>query len=122
VRPRGATAQAGQTPLRRLHRSGSGEAGAGAQWQGKGKRKHKGRPFTPSQRLPDGAVFHVAYDAAKTQWTGTLTIDGKTFTASKGGVFGLLQELDKQYRATVQPAAAGSHDCRVVVPSESADV
>lgn len=63
---------------------------------------HQERP-NAEQRLPDGATFHVAYDATAVQWTGTLTIrDGAnsetTFTASASGVFRLLRELDGAYR------------------------
>lgn len=55
-------------------------------------------------RLPDGAKFEVTYDAARTQWTGTLTIGEKVFTGSAGGVFKLLNRLDRQYRESLPPA------------------
>lgn len=51
-----------------------------------------------AERLPDGARFDVTYDAATQTWSGTLVIGALTLTASKSGVFKLLQELDRQYR------------------------
>lgn len=56
-------------------------------------------------RLPDGAKYDVVYDAARTQWTGTLTVGDKVFTGSAGGLFTLLSKLDRQFRQT-QPSAA----------------
>jgi hypothetical protein len=50
-------------------------------------------------RLPDGAVFTVAYDAIAEAWTGTLAVEGQTFTGTESGVFKLLVLLDRQYRA-----------------------
>jgi hypothetical protein len=58
------------------------------------------------ERLPDGAKFEVVYDAAQTRWTGTLTIADKVFTDSAGGVFKLLNRLDRQYRQSVPPASS----------------
>jgi len=55
-------------------------------------------------RLPDGAKFEVVYVASRTQWTGTLTIGEKVFTGSAGGVFKLLNRLDRQYRQSLPPA------------------
>ena len=55
------------------------------------------------ERLPDGAKFVVVYDATRTQWTGTLTIGETVFTGSAGGVFKLLNRLDRQYRESVPP-------------------
>jgi hypothetical protein len=57
-------------------------------------------------RLPDGSRFEVRYDAAKEQWSGSLTVPGAegapaTFTGSGSGLFPLLASLDKQYRATL---------------------
>jgi hypothetical protein len=57
-------------------------------------------------RLPHGARFEVVYDAAKQQWTGSLTIptpDGTAvaFSGSGSGLFPLLASLDTQYRATL---------------------
>jgi hypothetical protein len=57
-------------------------------------------------RLPDGSRFEVRYDAAKEQWSGSLTVpatggEPATFTGSGSGLFPLLTELDKQYRATL---------------------
>jgi hypothetical protein len=54
-------------------------------------------------RLPDGSKFEVVYDAARTQWTGTLTIGERIFTGSAGGVFKLLNRLDRQYRESLPP-------------------
>lgn len=56
------------------------------------------------ERLPDGAKFEVVYVAARTQWTGTLTIGGEVFTGSAGGVYKLLNRLDRQYRQSLPPA------------------
>jgi len=57
-------------------------------------------------RLPDGSQFEVRYDAAKEQWSGTLTVPTPqgaplTFTGSGSGLFPLLSSLDKQYRAAL---------------------
>ena len=67
--------------------------------QGKAARPQPGR-------LPDGSRFDVGYDAAKEQWSGSLTIpnpDGApaTFTGTGSGLFALLSALDRQYRATL---------------------
>jgi len=51
-------------------------------------------------RLPDGARFGATYDAAKVQWTGTLTVDGLTFERSASSLNKLLHRLDDVYRAT----------------------
>lgn len=56
------------------------------------------------ERLPDGAKFEVLYDASQTRWTGKLTIGEKVFTDSAGGVFKLLNRLDRQYRLSLPPA------------------
>lgn len=56
-----------------------------------------------SERLPDGSKFEVVYDAARKQWSGTLTIGGQVFTDSSGGVFKLLHRLDRQYRKSRPP-------------------
>jgi hypothetical protein len=57
----------------------------------------------PGGRLPAGAKFAVAYDATMTRWTGTLTIGEQVFTGSAGGVFKLLNQLDRQYRDSLPP-------------------
>jgi hypothetical protein len=67
--------------------------------QGKSDRPQPGR-------LPDGSRFEVCYDAAKEQWSGTLTVptvDGAsaTFTGTGSGLFPLLSHLDTQYRSTL---------------------
>ncbi len=54
-------------------------------------------------RLPHGARFDVIYDAQAERWTGTLTVptagaEPAVFTASAGGVFRLLRELDRVFR------------------------
>ena len=67
------------------------------------KQQQKPAGETPG-RLPDGAKYDVVYNAAQTQWTGTLTVGDKTFSGSAGGLFTLLSKLDRQYRQTV-PAA-----------------
>lgn len=58
-------------------------------------------------RLPDGSRFEVVYDAAREQWSGTLTVptpEGApaVFTGSGSGLFPLLSSLDKKYRATLE--------------------
>lgn len=60
------------------------------------------------ERLPNGAKFEVVYDASQTRWTGTLTIGEKVFTDSAGGVFKLLNRLDRQYRLSLPPALSQS--------------
>jgi hypothetical protein len=69
------------------------------------------RPLRPEQaktRLPDGSRFEVHYDAAKAQWTGTLSVPASgqvpaaTFTGSRSSLFKLLAVLDDQYRATLR--------------------
>jgi hypothetical protein len=61
-----------------------------------------------TDRLPDGAKFEVVYAASQTRWTGTLTIGEKVFTDSAGGVFKLLNRLDRQYRQSLPPAVPQS--------------
>lgn len=52
-----------------------------------------------SGRLPNGATFHVSFDAAKGEWSGTLTVPDKGEVKSAAtGVFRLLEMLDEQYR------------------------
>jgi hypothetical protein len=63
-------------------------------------------PRPQGGRLPDGSQFEVRYDAAKEQWSGSLTVPaaGGTpaiFTGSGSGLFPLLASLDRQYRATL---------------------
>jgi hypothetical protein len=57
-----------------------------------------------TERLPDRAKFEVVYDATRMQWTGTLTIGDQVFTGAAGGVFKLLNRLDRQYRESLSPA------------------
>jgi hypothetical protein len=57
-------------------------------------------------RLPHGATFMAVYDATAVQWTGLLTVDGKTFEAQASGVFRVLTELDRLYREDTRPTAA----------------
>ena len=65
---------------------------------------------TPQHRLPHGSRFDVAYDAAKGEWSGTLTVPGLApFTGSRSAVFMLLRTLDEMYRAT-RPAAEDAPD------------
>jgi hypothetical protein len=64
-------------------------------------------PGPQAGRLPDGSQFEVRYDAAKQQWSGSLTVPtpGGTavvFTGSGSGLFPLLTQLDRQYRATLK--------------------
>ena len=56
-----------------------------------------------SGRLPDGATFHVVYDATAEKWTGRLSVpEAGTFDSSAGGVFKLLQKLDGQFRGAIR--------------------
>ena len=66
-------------------------------------------------RLPDGSTFAARYDAGRVCWTGSMTVEGRTFTAEAGGIRGLLRSLDDLYRAAIaeeiheriHPAPAG---------------
>ena len=62
-------------------------------------------PRVHAERLPDGSRFEVQYDAAQGQWVGTLTVPAEgtpvVITGSRSGLFPLLTNLDKQYRATL---------------------
>jgi hypothetical protein len=70
------------------------------------KPKKQWPPPRTEGRLPDGSRFDVAWDAAKGEWSGTLTVPTLApFTAAAPGVFKLLQVLDGMYRATL-PAGA----------------
>lgn len=63
------------------------------------------RPGPKLERLPDGSKFDVRYDATRELWSGTLVIQGQTFTDSASGVFNLLTKLDRQYRKATAPAS-----------------
>src|SRR5262249_23328493 len=65
-----------------------------------------------SGRLPDGSRFEVAYDAAKQQWSGSLTVPTPgggtaTFAGSGSGLFPLLAALDGQYRGSLTGGSGG---------------
>ena len=62
------------------------------------------RPDIPG-RLPDGAVFHLLYNASTQTWWGTLKIGDAEFSGEKGGVFKLLRILDAEYRKSLAPVA-----------------
>ena len=52
-----------------------------------------------SRRLPNGALFHVVYDAEKKEWSGSLTIQSLPVLENRaGGLFRLLGILDGMYR------------------------
>ncbi len=89
----------GRAQRRYAKRAAQGQAPSGSSW----------KKWEKKARLPDGAAFAIAYDAATTSWTGTLTIDldGKkvTLTGSATAAFRLLADLDGQYRALVTPPA-----------------
>lgn len=75
------------------------------------KTEGKSRGGPHAGRLPDGSRFEVAYDAAKQQWAGSLTVPtagggSATFTGAGSGLFPLLSALDVQYRASQGPADA----------------
>jgi hypothetical protein len=62
------------------------------------RRQERRRGRTLPERLPDRSRFEVVYDAATQSWSGTLTVGTDTFTDTAGGVFRLLELLDRQYR------------------------
>ncbi len=66
-----------------------------------------------NQRLPHGAAYSKAYDAATTTWTVTLTIPGiPGFTAQGSGSFRTETTVDQLYRewlAAQKPAPAETH-------------
>lgn len=57
--------------------------------------------FKQRPRLPDGSRFTAVYDAASTQWTGTLTIGDAVFERRASGLKPLLDRLDDAYRETI---------------------
>ncbi len=67
-------------------------------------RREKPRPRLG--RLPNGATFHVVFDAEAVKWTGTLTIPvpgsgifkESVVSADDGTVFALLKRLDRKFR------------------------
>jgi hypothetical protein len=54
-----------------------------------------------ASRLPDGAEFHVVYDAASLRWIGTLVVENVIVEGEASGVFKLLELLDRKYRDAV---------------------
>src|SRR5262249_59980917 len=60
-------------------------------------------------RLPDGSPFEEVYDGPARRWSGTLRVPtpggASAFTGSASGLFTLLSELDRQYRAAHRTAA-----------------
>jgi hypothetical protein len=60
-----------------------------------------------ADRLPDGARFHVAYDATAERWSGVLSIPGcGDIRSSASGVFRLLRDLDQAFRQQCRPNVA----------------
>ena len=57
-------------------------------------------------RLPDGAEFHLKYDADAVKWSGVLAISGYEIPGSARALFTLLTYLDRSYRRNVAKAAA----------------
>jgi hypothetical protein len=55
-----------------------------------------------TRRLPNGSSFSVTWDAFRQTWSGSLTVVSVSpplvFSASAGGVFRLLQQLDRLFR------------------------
>jgi hypothetical protein len=80
--------------------------------------KHKATEKLP--RLPDGATFHVVFDAAATEWSGSLTVGSETFTARAGAVFRLLRDLDRLYRAALPGNALPGSACAPPAAAEPA--
>ncbi len=68
-----------------------------------GRVEQSERKMAKRGRLPDGATFLMGYDAGKKEWLGTLTVEGVQFTLRAGGVFRLLEQLDKMYRSSLVP-------------------
>jgi hypothetical protein len=61
------------------------------------------KPVQVERRLPHGSAFNVSYDATKAEWHGSLVVPDKgEFTATASGVFRLLQQLDRQYRQSLE--------------------
>lgn len=56
-------------------------------------------------RLPDGAVFHMSYNAEKVLWAGSLTVGDIVVEAEASGAVRLLQLLDNRYRTAAAFAA-----------------
>jgi hypothetical protein len=67
------------------------------------KTQSQDKSQTGARRLPHGATFHVAYDATKMEWSGSLRVPDKgEFQAAATGVFKLLQQLDQQYWQAIE--------------------
>lgn len=66
--------------------------------QNKDRQEKNRRKRTDKGRLPDGATFHVVYDAETQTWAGTLTVGVETFEAKTSAVFHLLGILDTKFR------------------------
>jgi hypothetical protein len=68
------------------------------------KRKANAPPKSQKtiERLPDGSIFHVIYDAKREMWDGVLTVNGRQFAAGYSAVFKLLRALDTMYRRSVK--------------------
>jgi len=50
-------------------------------------------------RLPHHATIEAAYNAEKEQWAGCLLLeDGRSFSTTHGGLWGLMKKLDDMYR------------------------
>jgi hypothetical protein len=60
-------------------------------------------------RLPDGATFCATYCAQSLRWVGTLAIGEHVFEAESPGVFPLLAELDRLYRAQGDGGASAAN-------------
>ena len=71
------------------------------------------RPRPHLGTLPQGATFHLVYDAEAVKWSGTLTIPApgsgifrESVVSAGGAVFALLSKLDRMYRG--MPAEEGT--------------
>lgn len=67
--------------------------------------RHRDHPRS-RPRLPEGATFHVTFNAERVEWTGTLTVGEVVINGRHGVVMGLLSKLDEKYREKLDRSAA----------------
>jgi hypothetical protein len=61
--------------------------------------QQQGKIAKPKFRLPNGSEFHAVYHDATKSWTGTLVVQGTSFTGTQSGIHHLLMSLSKKYQA-----------------------